>query len=133
MSQMYMLTVLVPHDEIGFPKVQKLLETKSYKKTYLKGIVPPNKIEYVMGPYSQIGIDNAVIVFDNEPRNKEIHMRMEKIINSKHKICIWPSYINEKDINDMVLNGIHDVESIIKKNTFKGLEAELQFKTWRKR
>jgi transcription elongation factor Elf1 len=78
-------------------------------------------------------IENAVFVFDAEPRNKEIHLRMEKVINSGHKICIWPTNVLGKDINEMVLNGATDIESIIKANTYSGLEAKLKFTSWRKR
>ena len=71
-------------------------------------------------------IDNAVYIFDNEPRNTEIHKRMEKIIKQGNKICIWPSNIKEKDINDMVLANIKNVKEIINKHTFSGLEATLR-------
>jgi transcription elongation factor Elf1 len=76
--------------------------------------------------------ENAVFVFDSEPRNKEIHKRMEKVIKQGHKICIWPSDVPGKDINEMILNGMYDVEKVIENNTFKGLQAELKFATWRK-
>ena len=42
-----------------------------------------------------------------------------------------PSNIIEKDINDMVLAG-HDVMSMLKLNTYSGLEAKLKFNTWKK-
>lgn len=77
-------------------------------------------------------LNNAVIVFDNEPRNKEVHKRMARAISSGLRICIWPHAIQEKDINAMVLSGIADVEAVIRENTFKGLEADLRFKQWRK-
>lgn len=76
--------------------------------------------------------ENAVFVFDSEPRNKEIHKRMEKVIKQGHKICIWPSDVPGKDINEMYLNGLHDVEKVIENNTYKGLQAELKFAAWRK-
>ena len=34
--------------------------------------------------------ENTTIVFDNEPRNKEIIKRMEKIIRAGWTICVWP-------------------------------------------
>ena len=71
-------------------------------------------------------------MFDNEPRNKEIQKRMAKIIAQGIRICIWPSHIQQKDINAMVLAGITNVEEIISRNTYKGLEADLRFKQWRK-
>jgi transcription elongation factor Elf1 len=76
--------------------------------------------------------ENAIYVFDAEPRNKEIHARMEKVIKNGHKICIWPSDVPGKDINEMVLNGLKEVEKVIENNTYKGLQAELKFAAWRK-
>jgi transcription elongation factor Elf1 len=76
--------------------------------------------------------ENATFVFDSEPRNKEIHKRMEKIIRDGHSICIWPSNLPGKDINEMVLSGITDVEKILINNTYKGLEANLKLMSWKK-
>lgn len=75
---------------------------------------------------------NGIFVFDNEPRNKEIHKRMEKVIKGGHKICIWPNNVPGKDINEMYMNGLHDVEKVIENNTYQGLQAELKFAAWRK-
>lgn len=77
-------------------------------------------------------LENAVFVFDAEPRNKEIHKRMEKVIQQGYNICIWPDNVKGKDINEMILNGATDVEQVIKDNTFKGLEANLRLQRWRK-
>lgn len=77
-------------------------------------------------------IQNAIFVFDAEPRNKEIHKRMQKIIREGHRICIWPSDVPAKDINEMVLAGINNVEEIICANTYKGLQATLKLTEWRK-
>jgi len=77
------------------------------------------------------GIGNAVWIYDNEPRNREILSRISKTIDSGDSVVIWPSNINEKDINDMILAG-HDVEKMIKLNTYSGLEARLKFTTWKK-
>lgn len=76
--------------------------------------------------------ENAVFVFDAEPRNKEIHARMEKIIEAGYSICIWPTNVPGKDINQMYLNGLTDVENVIKENTYRGLQAKLKFTEWRK-
>lgn len=75
---------------------------------------------------------NATFVFDNEPRNKEIHKRMDKAIQNGYSVCIWPSNIEQKDINDMHLNGITNIDEIIKRNTFDGLVAKLKLSMWRK-
>jgi transcription elongation factor Elf1 len=77
-------------------------------------------------------MENAVYVFDAEPRNKEIHKRMERIIKAGYKICIWPKDVLAKDVNEMILAGVENPRKLIKENTFKGLEAQLKFTEWRK-
>ena len=77
------------------------------------------------------GISNPVWIYDNEPRNREITNRISKTIDSGESVVIWPDNIDDKDINDMVMSGL-DVESVIKSNTYSGLEAKLKFTTWKK-
>ena len=74
---------------------------------------------------------DTILVYDNEPRNREIVGRIGRCIERNQKVVIWPSNIIEKDINDMVLSG-HDVMSMIKLNTYSGLEAKIKFNTWKK-
>ena len=77
------------------------------------------------------GINNAVFVYDNEPRNREIVERIRKTIDGGNSIVIWPNNIEQKDINDMVLAG-HDVMSMLKLNTYSGLQAKIKFNNWKK-
>ena len=83
------------------------------------------------GDISKWGISDFVWVYDNEPRNAEIHSRIERVIDKGEKVVIWPSSIKEKDINDMVLSGLN-VQNVIESNTYSGLEAKLKFTTWKK-
>jgi len=46
-------------------------------------------------------------------------------------MVIWPQDIKEKDINEMVVNGL-EVQDIINQNTFDGLELKLKFTKWKK-
>ena len=80
---------------------------------------------------SHWGIDNPVWIYDNEPRNREITNRISKTIDAGHSVVIWPSDIEDKDINDMVMSG-KDVQSVIESNIYSGLEAKLKFTTWKK-
>jgi predicted RNA-binding Zn-ribbon protein involved in translation (DUF1610 family) len=80
---------------------------------------------------SRWGISNPVWIYDNEPRNREIVNRIAKTIDSGDSVVIFPSSIDEKDINDMVIAG-HDVQKIVECNTYSGLEAKLKFNTWKK-
>ena len=75
----------------------------------------------------------AVYVFDNEPRNREITQKMEKLIEKNYNICIWPKSLKYKDINDMVMSGMAPVEiqGIIDNNTFSKLSAHQQLVNWK--
>jgi hypothetical protein len=79
-------------------------------------------------------LSNAVFVFDNEPRNKEIVRRMESIIDRGYKVCIWPQRLTVKDVNDMIVSGLSaaDIELMIDNNTHSGLSGKLTLATWRK-
>jgi len=77
------------------------------------------------------GWGSYIWVYDNEPRNREIVNRISKTIDRGDKIIIWPNEIVEKDINDMVLAG-HDIMSVLKSNTYSGLEAQIKFNNWKK-
>jgi hypothetical protein len=74
------------------------------------------------------------VVFDNEPRNKEICKLIKKTIKSGVKICLWPDTMKYKDINDMILGGYtkEEVQKIIKNNTYQSASAAVRFATWRK-
>jgi hypothetical protein len=81
---------------------------------------------------NQLNISHPVYVYDNEPRNKDILKRMEQVINRGNSLVIWPSSIQQKDINLMVMSGL-DVMSIIENNIYSGLEATLKFNFWKKK
>jgi hypothetical protein len=71
---------------------------------------------------------------DNEPRNKEIVNQLDKYIELGYSVVMYPDYIEEKDINDMVKAGRSPAEilDLINTNTFTGMEAKLKFANWRK-
>ena len=78
-----------------------------------------------------LGLDNPIIIVDNEPRNEAICKVLHKNIQEGHRVVIWPDSVTEKDINDMVKANL-DVQEIINYNTFQNLEAELKYTSWRK-
>lgn len=85
-------------------------------------------------PTIQSLLTNAVIVMDNEPRNKDIVKQMGKYIESGYSVCMFPDFVMEKDINEMILHGKTpgEILELINTNTFSNLEAKLRFGTWRK-
>jgi len=79
--------------------------------------------------------DKIVIVYDNEPRNKEIVKKIQKADDCGYKVCIWPDSIEQKDINDMVMKADLSgpaVQHIIDSNTFQGLSAKMRLQAWSK-
>lgn len=75
-----------------------------------------------------------VLVFDNEPRNKEILKQIEHAIDEHFNVVIWPEMIVEKDINDMILSGFtsEEIQDIIEKCTYQNLRAKLEFMNWKR-
>jgi transcription elongation factor Elf1 len=128
-----------------------ILFDDTHSKVFGLNKVNFHKTIYVTeGPFDSLLLDNSismsgssysdcqclidsdlVFVFDNEPRNRAITDTMERYLSKGRAIVIWPSNIVEKDINDMHLAG-HDVNEIVKDNTYNGLEATLKFNSWRK-
>lgn len=82
--------------------------------------------------------DNAVVVFDNQPRNKEIVGKISKTIDNGYSVVIWPSDESCKDINEMVISrggeqhSIQQVNDIMNNNIFSGLEAKLKLNDWKR-
>ena len=125
------------------------------KKIFGLDRVDTEKIIYVLeGPIDSMFLENAVatadsnlesvtdvldkskvvLVFDNEPRNKEIVAKMEHAIDNHFNVVVWPEMIEEKDINDMILSGFSpdEIQDFISKNTFVNLRAKIEFMNWKK-
>ena len=120
------------------PKIYGLDTIKTEKPIYI-----------IEGPFDSSLIENSVAmcgsdidirtfgwsdyiwVFDNEPRNREIVNRISKTIDRGDKVVIWPDFIEEKDINDMVQRG-HNVSDVLKSCVYSGLEAKVKFNIWKK-
>jgi len=124
-------------------------------KVYGLDRIDQEKMIYVVeGPIDSMFLDNAVatadsnlesiistfnkskitLVFDNEPRNKEIVKKIEHAIDNHFNVVVWPEFLEEKDINDMILSGfsLDEIRDIIDKNTFLNLRAKMEFIKWKK-
>ena len=130
----------------------KYLTIKLQERDKIFGLDKIDKREEVLvveGPLDSLFLDNCIavagadvpnldcdftVVFDNEPRNKELLKQVEKAINRGHKICLWPEGMEYKDINDMILGGYtkEEIQDLIKHNTYQGTTATLWFTKWRK-
>jgi hypothetical protein len=86
------------------------------------------------GAYINDKKQNIVLVYDNESKSSEIINKISKNIDDKFSVCIWPTFLKEKDINDMILSGMTKIEilQIINDNTFADLRAKTKLSEWRK-
>ena len=117
--------------------------------------IDEEKMIYVVeGPIDSMFLDNAVatadsnlesimsiydkskvtLIFDNEPRNKEIVKKIDEAIEKHYQVVIWPEMIESKDINDMILDGFSpdEIQDIISKYTFVNLRAKAELVNWKK-
>jgi len=125
------------------------------KKVFGLDRIDEDKLVYVFeGPIDSMFVENAVatadsnlesitdvldkskvvLVFDNEPRNKEIVKKMEHAIDNHFNMVIWPEFIEEKDINEMILSGFSpdEIQDFIDKHTAVNLRAKMEFVNWKK-
>jgi hypothetical protein len=77
---------------------------------------------------------SPILVFDNEPRNREICKTIRKAIDDGWDVCLFPESFPGKDINEAILAGLtaEEIRRIIDENTVSGLEAQLRLTSWRK-
>lgn len=137
-------------------KVRYITITLDYSKPKLFGIerVNVNRRFYcVEGPIDSLFVDNCiamagsdvsrneytghencVMIYDNQPRNKEIVKKINREIENQRSVVIWPNDLDSKDINDLVIGGMskNQLMQIIDRHTFSGLEAKMRFMQWKK-
>ena len=129
------ITVMLKDDA---PKIYGLDQVDSQKPIYV--IEGPFDATLVKNSVAMCGSDidlrtfgwsDCIYVYDNEPRNREIVNRISKTIDRGEKVIIWPTSIEHKDINDMVLGG-QNIMNVLESNTYSGLKAKIKFNNWKR-
>ena len=129
------ITIMIDEDA---PKIYGLDQVNQEKPIYI--IEGPFDASLVENSIAMCGADvdigslgwsDYIYVYDNEPRSKEITARIAKTIDRGDKVVIWPSSLQEKDVNDMILGG-HQVMNMLNSNTYSGLKAKIKFNNWKK-
>ena len=129
------ITVMLKDDA---PKIYGLDQVDSQKPIYV--IEGPFDATLVKNSVAMCGSDidlrtfgwsDYIYVYDNEPRNREIVNRISKTIDRGDKVIIWPTSIEHKDINDMVLGG-QNIMNVLELNTYSGLKAKIKFNNWKR-
>ena len=134
------------------PKYITIILDETVPKIFgLDRVDPSRDIFVVEGPLDSLFINNciavaqsdlrvpqyktkSVLIPDNEPRNKQIVTQLERAIDDGYRVVVWPDYVRQKDINDMILSGMDAVEimDIIHTNTVSGLSAKVALQEWKK-
>jgi len=72
--------------------------------------------------------DRFVIIFDNEPHKAEAKSKIFSAIENGFKVCIFPSWVEYKDINTMILAGWNPgyIQELIEDNSYSGLTAKIK-------
>jgi len=80
----------------------------------------------------KVSILDMTLVFDNQPRNREIVKQIEAAVDDGYDIVLMKPEFPAKDINDMVLAGFTDIHKIVDMCRHQGLRARLELNNWRK-
>jgi hypothetical protein len=134
--------ITIVNDETT-PKVYGLDSVDFNKKTYvfegpIDSMFVPNSIATAGGDLVSTVKDlpkkNLVVVYDNEPRSVETKKKLDKAIINGYNVCIWPTNLEHKDVNDMILAGLSTdfVRYIIDTHTYNDLRAKLALNMWSK-
>jgi transcription elongation factor Elf1 len=138
-SKLRYITVKITDEKkvFGLDRVNKD-ETIYVTEGQFDSLFLPNSVasgdSNLVGCGELLGKEKVVLVFDNEPRNKEIVKQIEKAIVEDYSVCLFPEDAPGKDINEMIQNGLtlEDVKTLIESHTYRTLTARLKFITWRK-
>ena len=140
-SPLRYMTMKFHDDEPLIYNLNKVDVTKTIYVTEgpIDSLFLPNAISVAGSDFTKLDDSikqNAILVYDNEPRNVEILKKISKVIDDGWTVCIWNDRrVNElKDVNDMVLNGLtqEEILSIIKECSYSGLFAKAKFMEYKK-
>jgi hypothetical protein len=80
---------------------------------------------------SVVDIDKYILCFDNEPHSENTKKKIVSAIHQGFKVCIWPQFILEKDVNEMIKTMSPDIiKDIIERHSYIGLHAHNALQHW---
>ena len=145
------LTVKINPDEVMIGNIENVAinETVFVTEGYIDSLFLDNCISLngsenfnsVFYKLQELNVKNIVIVFDNEPQNKQIKELVRNAIDKsitnddmKIGICLLPQEMRRigKDINQYIKKGISKSKliNIINENTFFAYEAKVRLIRW---
>jgi len=151
------ITIILDDTDDRQPKIYGL-NTVDYNKKYyvfegaIDSMFLPNSIACLGSSLiTELGRlnkpkENAVLILDNEPRNKNIVQIMLKAAREGYKVLVWPATAPGKDLNEMILRKVSGdycktelvqkaatcIQALIDTHTFQGLSLELEINAWKR-
>ena len=142
-SPKYLTMKMIDH----YPKVYGYEKLNLHKRVYItEGQIDSLFIDNCIGAIGALGSidticefcmvkkENIVLVIDNEKRNKQTCNFIKKNLEKGYTVSLWPNHIKEKDINEMIMNGLtkDEIKETIDTNVVSGTTGLLKFANWRK-
>lgn len=121
-------------DEVSLNKTIHVLEGPLDAMFIDNAVATTGGQQHTILQRSGVSKDRAILVYDNESRNKYTIEKMKKGLDAGWTVCIWPSNIQQTDVNDMVKAGMRsaDIAGIIDQNAKSGLMGLAALSEWRK-
>lgn len=85
----------------------------------------------------ELGVNksNVVCVIDKDQRNREVIKAANSLIDDGYAVVLFPGSIEGKDMNDFVVKhklSTEQIQELLEKNTYSGLNAKLKMTQWSK-
>jgi hypothetical protein len=121
-------------DEVSLNKTIHVLEGPLDAMFIENAVATTGGQQHTILQRSGVSKDRAILVYDNESRNKYTIEKMKKGLDAGWTVCVWPSTIEQTDVNDMVKAGISasNITKIIDQNAKSGLMGLAALSEWRK-
>ena len=83
---------------------------------------------------AQFDRNKIILIFDNQPRNKQLVDIMNQMITQNYKLVIWPSNWRYKDINEAIIDGITSstLMQTLHTHSHQHLTLKLAMREWNK-
>lgn len=119
-------------DRVDFSKTVYVMEGQ-FDAMLIPNAIAPGGTD-MQRALSYIPGDKAVLVFDNQPRNKQVVDQVQKMATRKIPMVVWPSNWKYKDINESVVDGVDpsEVVALLNTCTHQGLALNLALRDWKK-
>lgn len=98
-------------------------------------MLPPGALAVGGSDLVNAYFENAIYIFDNEPRNREIVKKIEEVVARGNRVCLLPEEYYGCDLNDIICkHGLSKREllNLIETHTSSGLRATMKLSQWRK-